>query len=134
MTSFPKLSRLQRQWSVILSLIFTVKFFLHHPHTLTIAPYITLVRVSPKQNAFKGHPLNWHLRESTNIRELEAQFSSWIYWSSEGLAYLDFIEEVFLVIRVKEISNTIIGYLNYKVTLEQNVSSGQIPVDHSLLL
>lgn len=93
------------------------------------------MRVSPKHNAFKGHPLNWHLRGCRNVRTLEAQFSGYHHhWSKEALVYLDFIVEVFLLVGVEEVSDTIIGYLNYKVTLEQNVPGSQIPVDHSLLL
>ncbi len=52
---------------------FTVPFY-GATHGLTIAPYITLVCVSAKQDTFQGHPLNWRL-EMTNIMKKSQRHS-----------------------------------------------------------
>lgn len=47
---------------------------------------------------------------------------------------LRFTVDVFLVIWIKEVRHTIVGDLDLVVILQQDVASGQVPVDHAVLL
>lgn len=47
---------------------------------------------------------------------------------------LDLVAEVLLVVRIQQVCDAIVGDLNGVITLQENISGSEVPVDHHVLL